>query len=147
MSGFHQPQRAALRPVIDVARGVLRRFDDEEVPPKLRRVAAYSGGSLPAPLASALLVELDRNDWFREKVGEAWHDQGQKDAIGAAFLDRSPGWWLDVAEAATGTGSSEAATRLREAELRIGDLEARLRAARERQRSTLSRRSPQAWSG
>jgi hypothetical protein len=141
MSGFDQPQRAALRPVIDVARGVLRRFDDEEVPPKLRRVAAYSGGSLPAPLASALLVELDRNDWFREKVGEAWHDEGQKDTIGAAFLDRPPGWWLDVAEAATGTGSSEAATRLREAEQRIGDLEARLRAARDKAKALAERAS------
>lgn len=141
MSGFDQSQRAALRPVVDVARRVLRRFDDEEVPPKLRRVVAYSGGSLPAPLASALLVELDRNEWFRKKVAEAWHDQSREDEIGAAFLDRPPGWWLDVAGAAAGTGSDEAAMRLREAELRIGDLESRLRAARDKAKALAERAS------
>lgn len=143
MSGFDQALRAALLPVVDVARGVLRRFDDEEVPAKVRRVAAYSGGSLPAPLASALLVELDRNDWFREKVGESWRDQGRADPIGTAFLERPPGWWMDVAEAARGTGSDRAAARLKEAELRVDEMEGRLRAARDKAKE-LAERSAQA---
>ena len=139
MSGFDQPQRVALRPVIDVARGVLRRFDDEEVPPKVRRVAAYSGGSLPAPLAAALLAELDRNEWFRQKVGEAWRDQEQNDPVGSAFLERPPGWWLDVAAAGTAASSTEAAARRNESQQRLTELEGRLRSAREKAKAMAER--------
>lgn len=139
MSRFGEQHRRVLQPVIEVARDVLRRFDDPEVPPKLRRVAAYSGGSLPAPLASALLVELDRNDWFRGKVQEAWHERDDSDPLGTGFLDRPPGWWLGVADAAGTAGSESDAARAAQAEAQVAELERRLQVSRQKGKALADR--------
>lgn len=97
MSGFGGRWPEVLAGAVAAGRSVLRNLDIKEIPSPLARVAAYQGGRLPPPLAAALLREIDENEWFREKVAGDW-DGGEDDPAGP-FLNRSPGWWLTVAEA------------------------------------------------
>jgi predicted RNA-binding protein with PIN domain len=97
MSNFRGVWATVLSGAIKAGRGALRDLDGPEIPASLQRVASYQGGSLPPPLASRLLAEIDRNDWFREKVAESFDgDPASPDGL---FLERPDGWWLALAEA------------------------------------------------
>ena len=76
-------------PAIKAARAALRRLDEDDVPARLRKVAAYQGGRLPAPLARKLLAALNDDEWLRGKALEELTD-----ASGGAqlFLERLDGW-------------------------------------------------------
>ncbi len=57
-----------LTPALKAGRAALRRLDEQEVPAKLRKVSAYQGGRLPAPLVRSLIRFLDDEAWLREKA-------------------------------------------------------------------------------
>ncbi len=96
MSDRSRAVRSLLTSVVDAGREVLRDLEDQEVPAKLKRVKRANDRTLPPPLAVTLLDEIEENEWFREKVVEAWSDA---DDLGAAFLDQKRGWWRNVSEA------------------------------------------------
>lgn len=124
MSGFLKAHIQVLGPAIKAGRKALRDLDGKEIPQPLRKVAAHSGGRLPPPLARTLLEFIDKDEWFRQKVVEAWDaadrnppstavptagsKAGPKEGPAAAtapseaFLVRTDAWWLLVAEAAAG---------------------------------------------
>ncbi len=133
MGSLPKPLIRALEPVIEAVRSVLRDLDPKEVPPSLRRVVAYTGKRLPPPLLKSLITELDRNEWLRTKVVEESGDV--IDPLTAEFLNRSPGWWVAVAEQAVAAATvrpandvsahrDELRAQLSEAKRRIADLHA-----------------------
>lgn len=81
--------------VVEVARTAVRDIDWDDLPSALRPVAKYSGGTLPPPLAGALLDTLVTNDWFRAKVADV---DGADNGAVQAFLVQGPGWWEIVVE-------------------------------------------------
>ncbi len=88
---------AILEPAITAVRRVLRDLEAREIPVSLRRVAATGGGRLTPPLLRSVLVELDRNEWLREKTLE---ELGEDDAgLATLFLSAEPGWWMKLADA------------------------------------------------
>jgi hypothetical protein len=90
-ANFFNP--ALLGDALAAARIALRRLDEEEIPARVRVVAKRSG-KLPAPLASSLIAELDRNEWLREialvEMGEG--DDAGSETASVEFLRREPGW-------------------------------------------------------
>lgn len=78
----------ALAPAIEAARRALRRFDDDDVPSLLARVHRHSGGTLPPPLAKALLGVLDTDPDLRAKAAE----EAPEDGPAHWFLRRPDGW-------------------------------------------------------
>jgi predicted RNA-binding protein with PIN domain len=98
MSGFRGIWASVLSDAVAAGRGALRDLDGPEIPSSLQRVAAYSGGKLPPPLAVSLLAEIDRNDWFRDKVAETW--EGDASSPAGLFLTRPDGWWIEIADEA-----------------------------------------------
>jgi len=93
---------------VDAGRRALRDLDPDQVPASLRRVAGYSGGTLPPPFARSLIVELDTNEYLRSKALEAWEGEipspGSRLLASYRFLERGEGWLLDLAEASFGLG-------------------------------------------
>ncbi len=87
-----------LEPVLDAALRVLRDLEPEAVPAPVRKVAGYTGKKrMPPPYARSLYVELDGNDWLREKVTDAMveADPDADDlrmAAAGLFLHRPDGW-------------------------------------------------------
>lgn len=127
MSGFRGIWTDLLGDAIAAGRATLRRLDPPEVPASLRRVAAYSGGQLPPPLAASLLAEIDRNGWLREKVVADW--AGDTASPSGLFLERPDGWWVEVAAAAEKARAQEddgEAARLRK---QLAKTEAKLKTA------------------
>ena len=56
-------------------------------------VAGYAGGSLPPPLARAVLKALDRYEWLRERAGETMAEgDGDLHEASSAYLGRPQGW-------------------------------------------------------
>jgi phage shock protein A len=82
-----------IQPALEAARKALRLLDEDHVPAGLRRVAAWSGPRLPAPLERTLAEHLERLDWLRDKAVE--HLPGDADAASRAFLER-PGDWQTI---------------------------------------------------
>jgi len=102
-------------------------MNGRDMPPSLQRVAAYSGGKLPPPLASKLLVEIDKSEWMREKVLEKW--EGDECDVTGLFLNRPDGWWVDLAEAAGAATGDQDEEKLSELRRKVGMLDERRKAA------------------
>lgn len=112
-----------LNDAIDAGRSALRDLDIKEVPPALTRVASSQGGGLPPPLASRLLAEIDKNDWFRDKVAEGF--DGESGTAADLFLNRPEGWWIRLGEAAVAASAAEDQRRYGKLENQIRELEAK----------------------
>lgn len=130
MRGFDSKWLGVLAPAIAAARGVLRDLDDAELTPPLRRVAASQGGRLPPPLALRLLKELDENEWFRQKVADAW--VGDEVEPSGLFLTRPDGWWVEVAAAGTDAADGAEQQRLAAADAKLKVIAAKRDAATEK---------------
>ena len=92
MSGFGGVWPRVLERAIDAGRLVLQDLEDREIPASLSRVAASQGGRLPPPLATRLLSEMDKNDWFRERVAADF--TGDEADPSWLFVHRPDGWWV-----------------------------------------------------
>jgi predicted RNA-binding protein with PIN domain len=114
MSGFGGVWPRLLAQVIEAARAVLQDLDAPEIPASLARIAASQGGRLPPPLATRLLEEIDKNEWFRDRVAEQY--VGDEAEPAWLFLNRPDGWWIAVAAAAEVEATSTAARRIEELE-------------------------------
>lgn len=138
MSSFRGAWITVLSDVVAAGRSALRELDGREVPASLRRVAAYTGGSLPPPLAASLLAEIERNEWFRDKVSAEW--EGEAGSPTDLFLNRPEGWWLDVADAVAESTSGRDEAEVGELEKRLARLEAKMQKATDKiadQRKTI----------
>ena len=125
-------ERALLRPVIDAARRELRDRTADDVPARLRRVAASSARSLPPPLEKALVDVLVDDRAFREAVAKRWQEAGTDGEIADAFLE-DPEAAHATARGVVAAGAERAreARETRDRE-RIEDLERRLAEAKDR---------------
>jgi predicted RNA-binding protein with PIN domain len=89
-----------LVPALEAARASLRDMEDEEIPNKLRKVVAYSGGTLPPPLARSLGEFLDDDADLRSRALEEWPeaDLMEVGASGASafFLIRPDNWQFEL---------------------------------------------------
>ena len=125
-------ERSRLRSVIDAARRELRDRTAEEIPARLRRVAASSARSLPPPLEKSLVDALLADDAFRSAVALRWADADIDDPVAAAFLD-DPDAGLEAARHALAADTADrrarAAGRQRR---RLEEVEAQLKEAKDR---------------
>jgi predicted RNA-binding protein with PIN domain len=127
MSNFHGVWITLLRDAVDAGRAAMRELDGPEIPAGLQRVAAYSGGSLPPPLAASLLSEIDANDWFRGKVLDVW--DGSSETASGLFLERPDAWWIDLAAAAADAEANRGAAQLAVLKKQLGKAEEKWRRA------------------
>ena len=125
MSNFRGVWINVLDGAIGAGRAAMRELEEREIPSGVRRVAAYSGGKLPPPLASSLLAEIDENEWFREKVTEQF--AGDDESPSALFLHRPNGWWMGVVEAIAAAGLSHGEGRAADLQRQLDKTEAKLR--------------------
>ncbi len=130
MSSFRGVWADLLSDAVSAARSVLRELDPPEVPASLHKVAAYSGGRLPPPLAVSLLSDLDSNEWLRGKVAEAW--DGDPNSPSGRFLHRPDGWWLDLAAAVQAESANRDDAQVTELEAALSRTDAKLAAATEK---------------
>lgn len=137
MSSFPKEVREVLGRAVEAGRAALADLEDTDVPPGLRKVRAYSGGRLPAPLAASLLSALDTDQDLRAAALEKL-DRGPSGAD-VAFLAREEGWWAEVAAAAVSRASAASTRKAGEDASALRKLEARLRAAADKQRTTAAR--------
>ena len=139
-----------LAPALKAGRAALQRLEEDGVPAKLRKVSAYQGGRLPAPLVRSLLKFLDEEDWLRakaqEELGEFDSDSKGPRRASGLFLHRPAGWEFELgrsveeslhaaAERRVGKLDSlvvEAEARESEAKRRLGDIQAQLDGAQRR---------------
>ncbi len=135
---------ALLAPALKAARAALRRLEPDEIPASLRRVAAYTGGRLPPPLASSLLDELDGNEWLRAKALEELADD---EALGRLYLERPAGWARELAVASAALAADGATEELASARRLVKDAEERLAEARRRLHEVRSSESSAAADG
>jgi predicted RNA-binding protein with PIN domain len=118
-----------LTPALKAGRAALRRLDEDEVPAKLRKVSAYQGGRLPAPLVRSLLTFLDDEAWLREKaqdeLGSYEPDSTGPRRASGLFLHRPPGWEFELGRSVGGSLQAAAERRVGELDSLVGDVEAR----------------------
>ena len=131
MSGFASDLRELLAPAIEAARDALRDLKSDEIPASLRRVAAYSGGRLPPPLAKSMLTALDQDEWIREKAADKLDERYEQSAA-SAFLSRPEGWWQVVADDLARAGSAASVNAATMAEAARVDLAKQLDVAKSR---------------
>jgi hypothetical protein len=120
---------------ITAARRALRDLDEDQLPASIRPVAASAARRLPPPLATALIRDLDRYEWLREKAADAWsgiHDAAGEDAASAAFLLRPDGWEQVIEEASSDRSEQDLAALVERLSKQIRDLEYRLGVEQER---------------
>ena len=132
--------------VINLAREVLKDLEPGEVPHSLRKVRAATGRKLPAPLARALLRELNTDEWLRdlaadrfagqygERLGEEDGSSDSQTEAAALFLLRPQGWeegLADQGRAAVEEAESQAVAALRK---KVTGLEKELAAAHDKER-------------
>lgn len=122
--------RTILESAIDAARAALRRMDDDDVPARLRPVAKRGDGRLPVPLVKVLLRGLDEDEWLRSKALEAFDHSGFVDPVSRAYLERKPGWWITVVEAAAIAEGADAADRVQRLDKELDALRERAAAGR-----------------
>jgi predicted RNA-binding protein with PIN domain len=130
MSSFRGAWITVLGDAVAAGRSVLRELDGREVPASLRRVAAYTGGNLPPPLATSLLNEIENNEWFRDKVCDEW--SGEPGSVADLFLNRPGGWWMEVAGAVAKSTTGEGEAQVGELEKRLARLEEKMQKATDR---------------
>ena len=126
------PERALLRSVVDAARRELRDREPDEVPAKVRRVAASSARTLPPPLEKALVEFMVADASFRSAVAARWDGSESDDPIGTLFLDRPDEALAEASSAVAADAERRRAASARDRERRIEELEARLDEARDR---------------
>lgn len=127
MSSFSGVWVNLLSGAIEAGRRALLELDPKEIPAPLSRVAAYQGGRLPPPLATKLLAEIDRNEWFRGKVVDEWDgDAGETSDL---FLNRPDGWWLDLADRSVAADAAHEQSQLDGLQTRLEEVAAKRRAA------------------
>ncbi|MDH3606237.1 MAG: NYN domain-containing protein [Acidimicrobiia bacterium] len=107
-----------LVPGIEAARAALRRLKEDDVPARLRKVASYSGGRLPAPLAKALVAYLDGDDWLREKALKEL-DPEATDSSSGLFLRRPDGWLFEIGKQVGASAGGAAAAQVTDLERRL----------------------------
>lgn len=120
---------------ITAARKVLRDLDDDQLPASLRPVAASAARKLPPPLANALVRDLDRYEWLRERAVEHWPgiaEPSDEDAASAAFLLRPEGWEKTLDTMATGRSEQDLAQHIDRLSKRVRELEYQLGVEKER---------------
>ena len=119
-----------LNPAIAAGRTALRRLEDDDVPAKLRKVAAYQGGRLPGPLAKRILGALDEDDWLRGKaideLGDTDPQAAGPDGASALFLLRPDGWEFEI-------GRRVEALVQKRSESKESELDGQLAAAKQRE--------------
>jgi predicted RNA-binding protein with PIN domain len=125
-----------LTPAIKAARIALRRLEDDDVPARLRKVAAHQGGRLPSPLAKALMGALDDDEWLRGKAIEELEatDPGADGPAGAAalFLLRPGGWEFELGRRVERLAQGKAADRVSELDGLVAEARAREAEAKKR---------------
>ena len=118
-----------LTAALKAGRAALRRLYEDEVPAKLRKVSAYQGGRLPAPLVRSLLTFLDDEAWLREKaqdeLGSYEPDSTGPRRASGLFLHRPPGWEFELGRSVGGSLQAAAERRVSELDSLVGDVEAR----------------------
>lgn len=123
-----------LKDAIKAGRDALRRMDEDDVPAKLRKVAGYQGGKLPAPLTRALIVFLDDEDWLRDKSREELPDPDRGEDASSLFLLRPDGWEFELGRRVETTAVKRAADRASDLNSQIAAAEAREAEAKSRLR-------------
>ena len=129
MSDSSAPDLSLLGPAIEAARTALRRLEADEVPASVRKIAAYSGGKLPPPLARRLVQELE-DSWLRHKAADEFH--GDDASASGLFLRRPEGWWAALARLGGEKADRGADAAREELERRIAELEGRMEETRRR---------------
>ena len=134
LSGIIPPE--LLKPAIKAARTALRRLEDDDVPAKLRKVAAHQGGRLPSPLAKALIGVLDEDEWLRGKTIEELEkaDPLADGPAGASalFLLRPEGWQFELSRHVERLAHGSAAGRVSELDALVAEAKARESEAKKR---------------
>lgn len=124
--------RRLLRSVIAAAREELADRDSDDVPVRLRKVAASSARSLPPPLEKALVDALIVDEAFRRAVAGRWSAVDDGDAVSELFLE-DPERAAPVLEAmAAGSLLEAERERVRALTGRVQDLERKLAEAKAR---------------
>jgi hypothetical protein len=124
-----------LQAAIRAARRSLRDLEEDQIPASTRPVAASAARHLPPPLANALVRDLDRFAWMRDKAVEAWpeiEEAAGDDAASAAFLLRSEGWEKIVEKATAERSGRDLGRTVERLTNRVRDLEHELGVERER---------------
>lgn len=127
-------RRDLLAGAIDAARSALADLETDEVPAKLRRVAASSSRRLPAPLADTLLRQLEDHEWLRLAAADLAGD----DEAARLFLLRPDGWEASLAELEGAAGERNLTDRVRALEKALAAAERERDVARERAGRALS---------
>lgn len=131
MSDFGRRLLNLLGPAVTAARLALSDMDDKEIPANMRRVASYSGGNLPPPLAKSVLSALDGDEWLREKALEKL-DPDDLSVAARAFLERDDAWWSLIAVELARASTADAVSSTARTDAEIDDLEAKLAVAKKR---------------
>ena len=124
--------RSTLATVIATARRELADRDADDVPARLRKVAASSARSLPPPLEKAVVDALVADDEFRTAVARRWEDDGEDDIVGSIFLDAPDRAVPLIARLADADELRETQELLDKAHAEVADLTGRLKEARTR---------------
>jgi predicted RNA-binding protein with PIN domain len=142
MTDYGNAAMDVLAPAIAAARRALARLEPEEIPSSVKKVAAYSGGRLPPPLARSLVAALDTDEWLRAKAAGELTDAGSDDpAPATAFITRPDGWWASFAVEVETNARQRAELELRNADEKIAKLEKKVAAARARGKEKGDRRA------
>lgn len=137
--------RQLLRSVVAASREELADRDSDDVPARLRKVAASSARSLPPPLEKALVDALMVDEAFRTAVAGRWRADGAGDAVSELFLE-DPERAAPVLEAMAAGSLLEAerarvaalTDRVRDLELQLAEAKARTGAARDKARADIA---------
>ena len=124
-----------LGPAIVAARKALRDLEEDQLPASLRPVAASAARSLPPPLANALIRDLDRYEWLRQKAVDQWPEiaeASEADAPSAAFLLRPDGWERTMDAASNSMSEQDMIDRIDQLTGQIRDLQYQLGVEKER---------------
>lgn len=115
---------------VEVARQVLSDLDPADIPAGLSRVAAQTRPQLVPPHERRLRDVIDRNEWFRERVAEAFEESRDSedpgDEASALFLLRPEGWEVRLDEIARRTADTERSDRMTRLTRRIVELESEI---------------------
>ncbi len=109
------------------------------MPAALRKVAAYTGGRLPPPLARKLVHALE-DSWLRAKAVDELPARGERDESAAKeasslFLERPEGWWSRLADLGNARAESGADREREDWERKADALKAKLEEVRKREKA------------